>query len=94
MDGVASYFFGELRGEHRGAGVVPCSTQSRLAVVIEASELDHTTTRFYGPVGSRTEQRATSTSTFRGHDVSLDALSSLITKIVTTHGLHVRSVST
>lgn len=81
--------YGEVPGESYRSVLDPYRDA---AAVIEASALDYTILRpgwfTHGPEVDC--QLTVKGQPFRGHDVSLDALSSLITKLVTTPGLHVR----
>ena len=83
---------GHLR---RGAGrALPQRPQpvSGSAAVIETSDLDYTILRpgWFTHDHEVNYQITQKGEPFRGHDVSLDSLSDLITKLVTTPGLHVR----
>lgn len=62
------------------------------AAVIEASELDYTILRpaWFTRDAEVTYQITQKGDPFEGHDVSLNSLSDLITKLVTTPGLHSR----
>jgi uncharacterized protein YbjT (DUF2867 family) len=62
------------------------------AAVIEASGLDYTILRpgWFTHDHEVDYQITQKGEPFKGHDVSLDSLSDLITKLVTTPGLHVR----
>lgn len=81
--------YGEVPGE-RYRNVLDPYRDS--AAAIEASDLDYTILR----PGWFTQQHGVAChitqkgEPFRGHDVSLDALSALIVKLCTTPGLHVR----
>lgn len=81
--------YGEVPGEWYRSVLDPYRDS---AAVIEASELDYTILRpgwfTHGPEVDF--QLTVKGQPFRGHDVSLDALSCLITKLVTNPGLHVR----
>jgi uncharacterized protein YbjT (DUF2867 family) len=81
--------YGEVPGE-RYASVLDPYRDS--AAVIEASDLDYTVPRpgwFHRGTSAR-YQLTQKGEPFRGHDISLDALSALIVKLATTPGLHVR----
>ena len=62
------------------------------AAVIEASELDYTILRpGWFTQGPEADYQLTAKGQpFHGHDVSLNAISSLIAKLVTSPGLHNR----
>lgn len=62
------------------------------AAATEASDLDYTILRpgWFVPTPAVDYQITRKGEPFRGHDISLNSLSDLITKLVTTLGLHVR----
>lgn len=62
------------------------------AAVVEASDLDYTILRpgWFTQADEINYQLTQKGDPFIGHDVSLNSLSDLITKLVTTPGLHVR----
>ncbi len=81
--------YGEVPGERYRSVLDPYRDS---AAVIEASDLDYTILR---PGWFNTEPKVSYHLTqkgepFRGHDVTLDSLSDLITKLTTTPGLHAR----
>lgn len=81
--------YGEVPGEKYGSAL---DEYRNSAAVIEASSLDYTILRpGWFTHASEVRYELTPKGTpFRGHDVSLDSLATLITKLVTTPGLHVR----
>lgn len=81
--------YGEVPGEKYGAVLDPYRDS---AAIIEASSLDYTLLRpGWFTRDARSDYRLTKKGQpFEGHDVSLNALSSLITQLVTEPALHVR----
>jgi len=88
-----------LRAAMAGQDVVPGERYSRVldpyrdsAAAIEASDLDYTILRpgWFNRDHEINYQITQKGEPFKGHDVSLDSLSDLITKLVTTPGLHSR----
>ncbi|MFT3913974.1 MAG: NAD(P)H-binding protein [Anaeromyxobacteraceae bacterium] len=81
--------YGEVPGERYRSVLDPYRDSAR---VIEASDLEYTLLR-PGWFTREPEVRYALTrkgEPFVGHDVSLDSLSDLVGKLVTTPGLHVR----
>lgn len=81
--------YGEVPGERYRSILDPYRDS---AAAIEASDIDYTILR-PGWFNNQPEVRYHLTQKgepFRGHDVTLDSLSDLITKLATTPGLHVR----
>lgn len=81
--------YGEVPGERYRSVLDPYRDS---AAAIEASDLDYTILR---PGWFNNEPKVSYHLTqkgepFKGHDVTLDSLSDLITKLTTTPGLHVR----
>jgi uncharacterized protein YbjT (DUF2867 family) len=81
--------YGEVPGEHYRRVLDPHRDS---AAAIEASDLEYTILR---PGWFKNEPKVSYQLTkkgepFKGHDVTLDSLSDLITKLATTAGLHVR----
>jgi uncharacterized protein YbjT (DUF2867 family) len=81
--------YGEVPGERYRSILDPYRDS---AAAIEASDLDYTILRpgWFTHDHEVNYQITQKGEPFRGHDVSLDSLSDLITKLVTTPGLHVR----
>jgi uncharacterized protein YbjT (DUF2867 family) len=81
--------YGEVSGERYRSILDPYRDS---AAVIEASDLDYMILRpgWFTHDHEVNYQITQKGEPFRGHDVSLDSLSDLITKLVTTPGLHVR----
>lgn len=79
--------YGEVPGERYRSILDPYRDS---AAIIEASGLDYTILRpgWFVP-GPGTYGLTFKGEPFRGHDVSLDALSGLIVELATTPGLHV-----
>lgn len=82
--------YGEVPGERYRSVLDPYRDS---AALVEASDLDYTILR---PGWFTNEEEVDYGITqkgerFRGHDVSLNSLSDLITKLITTPGLHVRA---
>jgi uncharacterized protein YbjT (DUF2867 family) len=81
--------YGEVPGERYRSILDPYRDS---AAVIEASDLDYTLLRpgWFTQTGETDCQLTQKGQPFRGHDVSLAALSTLIARLVTTPGLHQR----
>jgi len=81
--------YGEVPGEAYRSVLNPYRDS---AAVIEASDLDYTILRpgWFDQTPAVDYQITHKGEPFRGHDVSLNSLSDLILKLVTTPGLHVR----
>ncbi|MBS1154752.1 MAG: NAD-dependent dehydratase [Proteobacteria bacterium] len=82
--------YGEVPGEKYSSILDPYRDS---AAVIEASDLDYTILRpgWFTRDKTVSYQLTQKGEPFRGHDVSLNSLSDLITKLATTDGLHLRS---
>ena len=81
--------YGEVSGEAYRSVLNPYRDS---AAVIEASDLDYTILRpgWFDQTPAVDYLITHKGEPFRGHDVSLNSLSDLILKLVTTPGLHVR----
>jgi uncharacterized protein YbjT (DUF2867 family) len=81
--------YGEVPGERYRSILNPYRDS---AAAIEASDLDYTVLRpgWFTHDHEVNYQITQKGEPFRGHDVSLNSLSDLITRLVTTPGLHVR----
>jgi uncharacterized protein YbjT (DUF2867 family) len=81
--------YGEVPGERYRSILDPYRDS---AAAIEASDLDYTVLRpgWFTHDHEVNYQITQKGEPFRGHDVSLNSLSDLITRLVTTPGLHVR----
>jgi uncharacterized protein YbjT (DUF2867 family) len=81
--------YGEVPGERYSRVLDPYRDS---AAAIEASDLDYTILRpgWFNRDHEINYQITQKGEPFKGHDVSLDSLSDLITKLVTTPGLHSR----
>src|SRR3954470_16010226 len=81
--------YGEVPGERYRSVLNPYRDS---AAEIEKSDLDYTILRpgWFTHDHEVDYQITQKGEPFRGHDVSLDSLSDLITKLITTPGLHVR----
>lgn len=81
--------YGEVPGERYRSVLDPYRDS---AAVIEASDLDYTILRpgWFTHDGEVAYQLTKKGEPFQGHDVSLNSVSDLITKLVTTPGLHSR----
>jgi uncharacterized protein YbjT (DUF2867 family) len=81
--------YGEVPGEHYRSVLDPYRDS---AAAIEASDLDYTILRpgWFKDDPKVSYQLTRKGEPFKGHDVTLDSLSDLITKLATTPALHVR----
>lgn len=82
--------YGEVPGERYRSVLDPYRDS---AALIEASDLDYTILRpgWFTNDDEINYQLTQKGEAFRGHDVSLNSLSDLLTRLITTPGLHVRA---